>query len=200
MRSALIFLSIFFLACSSCDQTTKPSLPVYEKCLGKVDVRKWRKEILDRDSLFIDGIIPLVAKKELILDLLGEPDQKTIIDHKDAILPYLIKDTTSTIRRWIYGRTIFDEIEGKLVLNTIHFESTPVELVFPQITLKAYMSPQKICSLFPESCQLIEISGNEWSGHFELMSSKYEGDPRRWFLLFRAGKLVKAVLYHFSKD
>jgi hypothetical protein len=200
MRNSSILVSLFFLAYSSCDQTTKPTLSVCEDCPGKVDIRRWRKEILDRDSVLINGKIPLVAKKEDIVNLLGEPDQKTIIHHKDVILSYLIEDTTSTVRRWTYGRTIFDEIEGKIVLNTIHFESTPIELVFPQITLKGHMNPQKICTLFPESCQLIELSGNEWSGHFELMTSKNEGDPRKWFLMFRGGELVKVVLYHFSKD
>ncbi|AEE52784.1 hypothetical protein [Haliscomenobacter hydrossis] len=194
------FVQFFFLVTVSCDKVTKPATVVYEDCAGKVDVRKWRKEVLDRDSILINGKIPLVAKREAILNLLGEPDQKTIINQKDVILPYLIEDTTSIIRRWTYGRTTFDEMEGKIVLNTIHFESTPIELVFPQITLKGHMNPQKICTLFPESCHLIELSGNEWSGHFELMSSKHEGEGRRWFLIFRAGKLVKVVLYSFSRE
>lgn len=195
-----ILLGILLLAFSSCKQTDKPSHSVEEKCLGKVDVRKWRKEALHRDSILINGRIPLVTTKEAILDLLGEPDQKTIVDARDAVLPYLLEDTASTISRWTYGRTIFDEIEGKIVLNTLHFKSTPLELVHPRITLKKGMDSQKICALFPESCQLIELSGNAWSGHFELMSSKYEGDSRRWFLMFQAGRLVKVVLYHFSQD
>jgi hypothetical protein len=199
MRNKSILLCIF-LTFSSCDIETKSSPCSEVDCPDKMDVRKWRKEVLDRNSVLINGRIPLVASKNDILNLLGEPDQRIVINYYDATLAYLIKDTTSIIKRWTYGRTIFEEIEDKLILTTLHFESTPLELVFPQITLKADMDMRKLCPLFPESCKLIELSGNAWSGHLELMTSKNEGDPRKWFLMFRTERLVKVVLYHFSKD
>lgn len=199
MRNKSILLCIF-LTFSSCDIAIKSNPCAEVDCPDKMDVRKWRKEVLDRNSVLINGRIPLVASKNDILNLLGEPDQRIVINYYDATLAYLIKDTTSIIKRWTYGRTIFEEIEDKLILTTLHFESTPFELVFPQITLKADMDMRKLCPLFPESCKLIELSGNAWSGHVELMTSKNEGDPRKWFLMFRTERLVKVVLYHFSKD
>jgi len=198
MKNTLLILFFTLIALTGCDQREHPTQVNKSDCEGMLNVQQWRKEALDRDSIMINDEIPLLSTKADIIRLLGKPDQIIKISQKEGNIPYLIKNTSSTASRWIYGGTILDEVEGKIMVNTIDFESTDVKLVHPKLVLKKGLSAREICQLFPESCKLIIVNGNAWAGHIELKSSHYDGDPRMWFLIFRAGGLAKVILYPFS--
>lgn len=194
----LVSIALFIVSCTDRGKViTEDFVP---DCSGMLDVKKWRNEILDVDSLKINGRIPVICDKLDIVNLLGKPDQEIDLNISEGFVPYLIKDSLSKASRVQYGRTIFDEVEGKVIVNTIDFRSTDIELNHPKVVLKYGMSAIEISKVFPESCKLIIVNGNAWSGHVELLASNKELDPRRWFLVFQNEGLIKVILYTFSRE
>jgi len=163
-----------------------------------LNIDDWRREILDVDSVLINGAIPIITTKENIFKILGPPKNRTKISSNSGFLPYLKTDSLSKAYRIYYGETFFDEIENVAILNTLDFRSTNVQLVHPLITLKGGLTVIELSKIFPESCKLITLSGNSWSGHIELHTSNKGLDPRRWFLIFQNEQLVKIILFTFN--
>ena len=96
----------------------------------------------------------------------------------------------------IYGNTVFECNGEDVIVNTIDFESTNIELIHPKITLKRGVRPIDIQRVFPESGRLISGSGNSFSGHIMLAASKPIGGLHDiWFLMFRRDELFRVVLF-----
>lgn len=168
-------------------------------CEGKVDIRKWRNEILDVDSLKIDGDIGFVSDKSILFSHFGKPDRVNEIGRNLGYLPYLTKDPSMVANEIFYGGTIFESIGDIVVPRIIDFESTNVNIVHPKINLRKGLDVGEVCKIYPESCKLILMGGNLWSGHIELRASNSGLDPRRVFLIFRNEKLVKVAIHTFSR-
>jgi hypothetical protein len=198
MKNITFYLLMILVMNLSCSDKTESNHVKQNDCSDMLDLEKWRKEILNLDSILINGTVPIISTRRAILKIFGEPDKITKINPNEGFLPYLSEASTNyEAFSLIYGGTSFDEIGGSVILNTIDFNSTDkIELMHPKITLKKGMSINKIKEIYPE---LIINSGNAWSGHIELKTSNYPLDPRRWFLIFRVEQLEKIVLYTFSR-
>lgn len=195
-----LFLILIILLLFSC---TKKEDAIYfknESCKGMLDIEKWKREILHIDSIKINGKINIIDDKKKVLREFGAPTEILQPSSFSSFIPYLYMDSTEKHYEILYGKTVFEGIGGKVVLKEVDFQSTDIELIHPKIVLRKQTPALEICKLFPESCKLIIINGNAWSGHIELKCSDKDLDPRRWFLIFQREELTRVVLYTFTRE
>lgn len=197
--SILLFLILMMgWSCRESPSATKKKMEqsFYE---GKVNVKKWQDEILDVDSLKIDGDISFMSNKNILFNHFGKPDRVNEIGRNIGYLSYIANDSAMVANEIFYGRTIFESIGDIVVPRIIDFESTNVNIIHPKINLRKGLDVGEVCKIYPESCKLILMGGNLWSGHIELRASNSGLDPRRVFLIFRNEKLVKVAIHTFSR-
>jgi len=198
MRFTWLVTILILLQSCEVEQSEKSYSTNREECFNNVNPSKWRKEILEVDSLKIDGLIPFVSDRSTILKKFGNPDRISKKNGNNTFLNILVRDEYLDVQEMIYGSSIF-ETKGQVAIFTlIDFESTDVEIIHPKITLKRNLKIEEICILFPESCKLMLLAGNLWSGHIELRASDSTLDSRRLYLVFRNEKLVKVLVNNFS--
>lgn len=193
---SITIMSIFW----NCSDNQAPSQLDYanENCQYKVDVSKWRNEILEVDSLIIDGSIPFLATKEEVIAKFGQPDRINVIDNQLTHLNNYDRSKSAEVVDLLFGSSIFESKGSLAIFKIIDFESTNIELIHPKVNLREGLRINEICRLFPESCKLILLAGNTWSGHIELRTSREALDTRRIYLIFRNEKLVRVELHSFS--
>ena len=190
-----IFFFSLLLLFSLCKESARDPLPqkMYYETL---DIRKWHNEYLDFDSTLINGKIPLSTTKTELFRILGKPDETIPMPINIGNLYHFGKYRERDGDLLIYGNSIFEGHEEDVIIHTIDFENTDIELVNPKIILSKKLLPIDVQKIFPESGKLISGSGNSWSGYVMLHSSKpFSGGPI-WFLTFRAERLSRAILYH----
>jgi len=194
-KFTLILLGFIILSCKK--ETKYEGSTSITKPIVVLDINSWKKEILNIDSMKIDGQFPLLFNKEEYIRKFGKPDQRKIMNPQTGYFSYLKNNINSNAYQLIYGETILDGYQEQIVINTIDFNSTDIEIIHPSITLKKGTPAMEVCRLFPESCKLVIVNGNRWSGHVELFVSNRNSDPRRWFLVFKSEELIKIILYTF---
>lgn len=200
MEKLLYFMLVcsFFSCRDNLEQSVGPTtLPLnsnnnYEAII----LKKWNQEYLHFDSILINGSVPIITTSKMIYNLLGIPDKivPMLVNRNNFSL--LAKSNPIDACYLIYGNTIFEKYGDSVIVNTIDFESTKVELVNTKITLKKGIRPIGIQRAFPESGRLIGGSGNTWSGNIMISASKPNGGIKDvWFLIFRNEQLCRVVLY-----
>jgi hypothetical protein len=197
------FILLFILASTGCQPDTPSKSEVaqdYDPCHGMVDIKKWQAEILDIDSIFIDGTTSVMLNVSELVAKFGPPRQTLRIDRKAGFLPYMTRDTAEDKAfSLFFGDTVFDRIGDSVIVNVIDFRSTNVSMAHPKLSLRRGLHVKEVCDVFPESCKLVVMSGNTWSGHIELRASEKGLDPRRWFLVFQNEELIKLDLHTLSR-
>lgn len=193
---AVSMSSFFSCIQEGSDAESTSSGPLELSCYGMVDVKKWQKEILYIDSVLIDGYLPVQTNKASILKKFGLPNRTIQVAERFDFMPCAAKNTQFI--RLFYGRTIFDLIESHAIVRAIDFSSTDIKLIHKGTVLSKGTNIRNIVNVFPESCKLIVMSGNAWSGYIELKASDKSLDPRRWILIFQNEELVKIMLCQFG--
>lgn len=170
---------------------------IYSKIdTNAVILSAWRKELLNFDSVLINGKLPLVTTRKWIVETFGDPERinaNTLTISRNSTLG----DHAQKAQYLIYGNTVFERFNDDMILHTIDFESTNVALVGSKITLEKGMTPGAIQSVFPQSCLLSGyVSQQNWDGVILLSAFKTFGGLRDlWFLIFKEGKLSRVELF-----
>ncbi len=195
----MFFLLLIFAVFACENKPQKPVLPVGNS-LNKnnnyeaIILKKWNQEYLSFDSILLNGTLPVVTTKENLYALLGKPDKILPITINRSNLYLMQMGEPKKAYYLIYGNTVFESFEDKVIVNTIDFESTNVELVHPKITLKKGMQGIDIQRVFPESGRLLGGSGGV--RNLMISASKPNGGIQDvWFLIFTGEKLHRVVLY-----
>jgi len=160
-----------------------------------LDIQKWHSEYLDFDSTLLNGQTPLATTKTNLYRILGEPDKILPMSINIGNLSHFEKNKKQGGYYLIYGNSIFEGHNEDVIIHTIDFEDSDLELINPKIKLNKTLRPIDVQQIFPESGKLVSGSGNAWSGYMMLHSSKPYSGGRIWFLTFKAEHLTRAVLY-----
>ncbi|MDO8365874.1 MAG: hypothetical protein Q7T20_03685 [Saprospiraceae bacterium] len=200
MEKLFFFILTFsFLSCrDNLEQSVAPAtMPLnFNNNYEAIILKEWNKEYLHYDSTLINGSIPIITSSKMIYNLLGVPDKIVPMLVNRNNFPFIAKSKPKDACYLIYGNTVFEKYGDNVVVNTIDFESTKIELVNTKITLKKGIRPIEIQRAFPESGRLIGGSGNTWSGNIMISASKPNGGINDvWFLIFKNEQLCRVVLY-----
>lgn len=164
---------------------------------GFLNVKEWRNEIFNLDSLRLSGNTPLVGTLDDFEKLFGGYLSSYPIPHEELAL-FGGGDEIKT--RYIFNGAVVDRWGDQAIINTVDLRANNVEIGHPKIFLKGGMSPVEICKLFPRSCRLIPMNGNAWSGYIELRVHPSGLDFRRIFLIFQGEKLIKFKITNLGLD
>ena len=147
------------------------------------------QEILDWSRIRINNKLPLLCKKEDLINLLGKPDKKLNSQNLDICTSYF----DNNFYYLVWGQTKFESTDSLAVISSIDIEAGRLQLVSPKITLDSSVTLQKIKQLFPKSSTnaqelIIDDKGKVLS--IKLAASNKNSDDG-WLLFFKAGKLVR---------
>jgi hypothetical protein len=188
-----LFLSFVFICCNPTENINKEQTKVrFED--EPVTKNKLRQEILNYDSLFINGKIPLRTTKNDLFTLLGQP---SVIENmkSPSWLTKFNLENSSNPKRFYFGKTIFEGVGDTLFLRQLDLESTELSLVHSKITISKKTTLDSIFKVFPESYRIGQIEcGNECYGIIQIQARKYSSDIT-WHLVFRGGRLRKVVFF-----
>lgn len=150
---------------------------------------KGSKEILEWNSIRINNKLPLLCKKQELLNLLGKPDK--ILDPED--LDICTSYFENNFNYLVWGQSQFESTEFQAVISSIDIEAGKLKLVSPKITLDNSVTLEKIKKLFPKSSKLAEelIIDNKGKVIGIKIAASIKNSEDGWFLFFRAGKLVR---------
>lgn len=162
---------------------------------GFVNVQEWRKEVLEIDSMTINGNLPLISTIEAYNRELGKAHARYSVTAEDISL---YGENPNWKDRYIFEKVIVDTWSDEAIVNTIDFRESDIKVMHPKIVLKEGTPVHEVCTLFPRSCRLISSNGNQWSGFIELRASRSGLDFRRVFLIFRREKLIKLRIINFE--
>lgn len=182
MKKNIFFFLFLFVSCRPTDN------PETEK--GRsiwVDVKKWNLEILELDSMTINGNIPLRGTKSNLLELLGKPD---------TIIP--IYPNFSNVGKYnfeykmLYFKNLrYTLINQRVLINSINFEGNNIKLAHPKITLDGNTTIMQLQDIFPESGYLIRGGRSTFTGYMQLRPTKDWTSPTFWLLVFKDTKLIR---------
>lgn len=197
MKEKMFYLILFITVLYSCVQPEKPITNSQVDCsdLGYVNVQKWRKEILHIDSLLINNRFKLNDGFNKLDSLLGGYKNFTNVN-RDLLSFYSGHEGDKF--RYYYESVFIDKWKNKSQLSFVDFEKSGLSIVHPKITLNSETLSEEVCNLYPNSCRLININGNKWSGFIELRITDASLESRRIFLIFKAQKLVKMKIVNLS--
>lgn len=188
-----------FFSCQDNLEKSVTSVPTplnFNNNYEAIILEKWNQEYLHFDSTLINGSIPIITSTKIIYDLLGAPDKIIPMQLNRNNLSIIGENKQSDACYLVYGNTIFEKYGERVIVNTIDFESTNVELTNTKINLKKGIRPLDVQRAFPESGRLLGGSGNAWSGNIMISASKPNGGINEvWFLIFRNEQLSRVVLY-----
>lgn len=196
-----IKLIIFIPWMFSCNQThTDENLHNNNPFHYMLDLKKWQNEILDIDSVRIGQNIFAITNSVMLEKEFGRPDSILKSDGRFSFFPYIFeKDSLSQAYFLFYDGVVFEKMNEVAVISTIDFRVTNIKLIHPKIVLYQGMNVRELTKIYPESCKLVSVNGNAWSGQVELKTSAFGLDPRRWFLIFQGEELIKVLLISFSR-
>lgn len=197
MKNIIALLLLIGLA--SCSNETLTSKATNSHNVNNmVDVEKWINELMDVDSILINDKLKVITSKAIATEAFSLPNKIIEID-ESKYLAYLLKEDENLIPYHIVYRGIsFDGINDKLILKRITFDEEDLVLNTPFLELKKGVHIREICELYPESCKLIILGGNTWTGHIELRASKKAMlEDLRWFLIFKNESLIGVELHRF---
>jgi len=188
------YIILIFLFCS-CEQKekilkqqTKKTTP--SRC---VDIDLWSKEVLNIDSVLLNGDIKIINSKTKILEYFGTPIDIITSKSSGFLSNILKKKKNSESYIMVYKNIIFEGVDNTVILKKIILGKNHLET--PNIIFKKDLNIRNVCMYYPESCKLTIPGGNAWSGHIELLV--YRQDYFRWFLTFKSEKLVSIELHRF---
>ncbi len=146
-------------------------------------------EILEWSSTRINNKLPLLCKKNDLLNLLGKPDKILDPDKLDICTWYF----DNNFNYLVWGQTKFESTDSLAVISSIDIEAGKIKLVSPKITLDSSVTVQKVKQLFPKSSKnaqelIIDDKGKVLS--IKIAASNKNADDG-WLLFFKAGKLVR---------
>src|SRR5690349_2076154 len=131
----LICLSLVAIFCLTCKKEQHCAIPHYS-----LNRNNWAHEYLPFDSVLINGMLPIVSKKADLIKILGSPDTIFPLNINRNNFEFIENGTTKNNFYFVFGKTKFECFDDMMVLNTVDFESTNLELIHPKITLKKSMS------------------------------------------------------------
>jgi hypothetical protein len=200
-----LFFLILIVLVGSCDKqrnasnhevtnSTKPS-----SYYSNIDINKWNNEYWHIDSVLMGGKVPLITDTATLFQFLGKPEKILPISISRNNCWFLGKGKPVNANYLIYGNTIFEQMGKDVIVNTIDFESTPMELLSSKINIKIGLQPIDIQKAFPESGRLLGRSGNLWTGNIMVSAIEPHGGIHDvWFFIFIREKLRRVVLFSTS--
>lgn len=193
---------ILFLDCNEQKHDQNESSAIYGQTgyYSYLDIKKWDNEYLPFDSIFMNGKMPLVTDTNMLFRMLGRPDKVIPIQGNRNNCLLIGKGKVNSANYLIYGNTIFEQAGKDVIVNTIDFASTNVELVNSKINIKEGLRPMDIQKIFPESGRLLGgMGGSQWTGNIMVSASKPHGGIHDvWFFIFLKEKLKRVVLFSTS--
>ncbi len=189
-----LILYLLFVGCYNLESTKKV---VINDCENFVDTKKWRMETLYIDSVKLHNEIFLYNSLEYYQNIFGKALNKYNINNEDICF-YTSNEFNKV--RYIFDGLVLDEIDNKAIVNTLNFSKFNDTLYFNALSLSYNTSVKDVCMVFPESCKLISMDGNLWSGFIELKITQLGLDSRRVFLIFRGEKLIKLKIINLGFD
>jgi hypothetical protein len=203
MKYFLFLISVFSIF--ACDQNKQKAKPIADPAetpgyYSAIDIGKWNKEYLSFDSILMNREVPLVTDTTTLFNFLGRPKKIIPISTSRNNGLLIGNGNVSNGNYLIYGNTIFEQFGEKVIVNTIDFESTKIELISSKINLKAGIKPIEIQMAFPESGRLLGgYGGSTWSGNIMVSASKPHGGIHDvWFFIFMGEKLKRVALFSTS--
>ena len=145
------------------------------------------KDILEFDSIKINGEIPLVTRKDKVIKLLGKPS-KIVKVNQNTCISYYFTETLFAENYIYYGKTKFESYGDTLVLTKMDFESTlNLFLKHPKILFNHDTTLKEFLKKFPSAISPSEKERGEIL--YQISPSKNSSDF--WYLYFKNGKLVR---------
>lgn len=181
----LLFFALIHFSCESKQKEPIGSTPL-NPCYGMVNLENWKDEILDIDSILINGKLPFTSKIDTYHNFFGKPDFKASIPATEGFLNFINPDSLEYGERYYFGQSNFDAVGGIAVIHKLQFNDRVKFLSHPVITLTKDTNIRDLMKLFPESCKLIANPGNGYVGVIILRASRFDLDPRRVVLAFNS--------------
>lgn len=196
MKNVIIFF--FAIFASSCKPYSDQNKPANEPQVEKlfVDVKKWRYESMDLDSVLINGTIPIINTRKVI-------EKKFKLSYSKGIKSFFLADffhisKFSDSYLLSNDNLVFEGINDKVILSSIYL-GKDLYLDTPYGKLNKESKFSELCKMFPESCKLTINHGIVRSSHIELrVSEKAYKEYMRWYLIFEWEELVQIKLIYFD--
>lgn len=189
-----IFVAIILLFCS-CNHTDKnvsnQNSDTKDSIIKKSDtIQDIRKvEVIDYDSIKINGKINFATTEKKLLSSLGKPDSIVTIEDQCGV-----HFEGRTFFEYYYGLTIFQVYKGQVYLKSIYFPDKRFELSTPKRKLDYNTSLVSIKEFYPKAFrQQHEYNDIEKNIIYKIINiqTQYSPSEDKWVLKFNKGKLIE---------
>lgn len=197
MNRLLLLILPLSLACqphaSNTDVNNKDSSTTI-RTNAKTDVvdtsKKVNLEYFDWNLATINNQVPVLCKKERLVEIIGQPDSIVTPNMEDICVSYFDKN----IQFMYFGKSQFEISGDSAVISSIHFDNTSkISLNIGSLILDNSLTLTKLTTLFPNSVQLKEevtIENGVRVTIVQLAESKKTSDFF-WTLFFLEGRLIR---------
>jgi hypothetical protein len=133
---------ILILLLTSCQQEENKSKNEANLNYQKVDVVKWKKEVLSIDSMLLNGVLPLKTSSTTLLRYLGKPNNTFIqnIANGTNLDVFDGQNNTQTDKYLAFNDIVFETRNDLAIIKVATFEENDRNIHIPGLILNRYTS------------------------------------------------------------
>ncbi len=196
--------TIFILIFNSCGNS---QYKIEESPKANIILSELRNEVIEVDSVLINGIIPIVCTLDSAIMAFGD----TLLSYQDYRFPYF--DHTDTLNNkpntiFVFQSAVFREWRnGKVILLKLNFEDGNY-LSYSNKTISQKLSNFNIAEEFPNSTKLSMIDyldnnsgSNAITSILEIRATNkvFEYSKMKWKFIFQTGILNSVEFYNIRQ-
>jgi hypothetical protein len=177
----VLYISLLLIYFQSCINEEKTKTVCKEINDRYVNIDSLNKEVLNYDSIRIDGKYPLKQTEKEIVERFGK---------KYKIYQNYRKDEQTLD----YGFIKFTLHEGFYYCNYIEIHENDLTIHHRNNIMNKKTLISDVREMFPNTFEMSQGGGTTFAGILYVSASKYQDDYNKWALYFGNGRLRKLIL------